>query len=110
MEYRVLIDASDEKGLVYKISKLFYENNLSIISNSEYVDNENNKFFMRSVVKGNISISDLKDNLKSILPPLSTVKILDDLKKNIVILATKESHCLGDILIRYKLVNWVLIF
>jgi formyltetrahydrofolate deformylase len=102
MEYRILIDANDEKGLVYKISKLFYENNLSFISNSEYVDNENNKFFMRSVVKGNISISDLKDNLKSILPPSSTVKILDDLKKNIVILATKESHCLGDILIRYE--------
>ena len=63
--YRVLIDADDEKGLVHKISGVFYNNNLNIISNSEFVDNESNKFFMRSVVEGDIELKNLK-NLKSL--------------------------------------------
>ncbi|MBT4836883.1 MAG: formyltetrahydrofolate deformylase [Methylococcales bacterium] len=101
-KYRVLIDAIDEKGLVYKISKLFFEYDLNVISNSEYVDNENNKFFMRSVVEGGIDKKKLYDDLIEIMPLKATVKIVDTCKKNIVILATKESHCLGDILIRYE--------
>ncbi len=47
---RVLIDCPDEKGLVYKISKLFYDHELNIDSNREFVDKENNRFFMRTVV------------------------------------------------------------
>jgi formyltetrahydrofolate deformylase len=45
-QYRVLIDANDEKGLVHKVSTVFYQNDFNILSNSEFVDSENNKFFM----------------------------------------------------------------
>ena len=33
-QYRVLIDAHDEKGLVYKVSSIFYKFNLNILSNN----------------------------------------------------------------------------
>ncbi len=101
-KYRVLIDANDEKGLVYKVSKLFYESNLNILTNNEFVDKVNNKFFMRSVVDGEIENKKLYDGLVSILPKDSSVKVIEPKKKNIVIMATKEMHALGDILIRHE--------
>jgi len=101
-KYRVLIDANDEKGLVYKVSTIFYENDLNIISNSEFVDKENNKFFMRSVVDGDIDKEALLSSLKSVLPKNSSIKIIEPKKKNIIIMATKELHALGDILIRHE--------
>jgi formyltetrahydrofolate deformylase len=99
-QYRVLIDANDEKGLVHKVSTVFYNHNLNMISNSEFVDRENNKFFMRSVVDGDIDFEELKKAVTDVLPKTASVKVIDPKKKNIIIMATKELHALGDILIR----------
>ncbi|NCO00570.1 MAG: formyltetrahydrofolate deformylase [Epsilonproteobacteria bacterium] len=101
-QYRVLIEANDEKGLVHKVSSIFYNFDLNILSNSEFVDKENNKFFMRSVVDGDVDLEELKKALKEKLPKSSTVRVISPKKKNIVIMATKELHALGDILIRHE--------
>ncbi|MBT5935038.1 formyltetrahydrofolate deformylase [Sulfurimonas sp.] len=101
-QYRVLIDANDEKGLVHKVSSIFYNYDLNILSNSEFVDKENNKFFMRSVVDGDINKCDLEESITSILPENCSVKVIEPKKKNIIIMATKELHALGDILIRHE--------
>lgn len=101
-QYRVLIDADDEKGLVYKVSTIFYNNNLNILSNSEFVDKDNNKFFMRSVVDGDINLDRLKQLIVEILPSNANVKVIEPKKKNIIIMVTKEMHALGDILIRHE--------
>lgn len=101
-KYRVLIDANDEKGLVHKVSSLFYKYDLNILSNSEFVDKESNKFFMRSVVDGDINKSQLENDIFEILPKNSSVKIVEPKNKNIVIMATKEMHALGDILVRHE--------
>lgn len=101
-QYRVLIDAHDEKGLVYKISSVFFKYNLNILSNNEFVDKVNNKFFMRSVVVGDVEEQDLYDALVEILPKKVNVEVITPGKKNIIIMATKESHALGDILMRYE--------
>jgi formyltetrahydrofolate deformylase len=102
MKYRVLIDANDEKGLVYKVSSVFVNHGLNMVSNSEFVDNESNKFFMRSVVDGDVNKEQLAQEVLSVLPKNSSVKILEPKKKNIIIMATKELHALGDILIRHE--------
>ncbi len=101
-QYRVLIDANDEKGLVHKVSTIFYNNNLNILSNSEFVDKDNNKFFMRSVVDGDIELSKLKEAIVDILPSSANIEVIEPNKKNIVIMATKEMHALGDILVRHE--------
>ena len=98
---RVLIDCKDKKGLVYKISKIFYELDLNIVSNQEFVDKESMHFFMRSVVTGDFDTNELKKNLLKAVGSDANVKVIEPSKKNIVLLATKESHALGDILIRY---------
>ena len=101
-QYRVLIDANDEKGLVHKVSTVFFNNYLNMISNSEFVDKENNKFFMRSVVDGDINLDKLQESLKKVLPKTAGIKLIEPKKKNIIIMATKELHALGDILIRHE--------
>jgi formyltetrahydrofolate deformylase len=100
-EYILLIDTTDAKGLVYNVSKILFANNLNIEQNSEFVDEETKKFFMRSVISGNVNKDLLLKELKEVLPKDSTIKLNTNQKKDIVILATKESHVLGDLLIRY---------
>ncbi|PKN15509.1 MAG: formyltetrahydrofolate deformylase [Deltaproteobacteria bacterium HGW-Deltaproteobacteria-24] len=100
-EYILLIDTTDAKGLVYNVSKILFANNLNIEQNSEYVDEETKKFFMRSVISGDVNRDLLLKELKEVLPKDSTIKLTTKQKKDIVLLATKESHVLGDLLIRY---------
>jgi formyltetrahydrofolate deformylase len=75
--------------------------NLNIETNSEYVDKDVNKFFMRTVISGEFDKAKLLADINSVLPKDATIKLFKNTKKDIVILATKEAHCLGDILIRY---------
>lgn len=100
-EYRLLIETNDQKGLVYNISKLLFEYELNIKNNSEYVDKDTNKFFMRTVIEGDFNKDKLYNDLLSILPENSEIKLTKKRKKDIVILATKEMHCLGDLLIKH---------
>ncbi|GGD37372.1 formyltetrahydrofolate deformylase [Malaciobacter pacificus] len=100
-EYILLIDTEDAKGLVYNISKVLFANNLNIEQNAEYVDPETKKFFMRSIISGKVSANILLKELKEVLPQSAQIKLNKKEKKDVVILATKESHVLGDLLIRY---------
>lgn len=99
---RVLIDCDDAKGLVYKISKVFYDRGLNIENNREFVDKEQGKFFMRTVVTGNFDRDELENELREVVPKDANLKVVEPKRKKIVILATKESHALGDILIRHE--------
>jgi len=98
---RVLIDCEDAKGLVYKISKVFYDRDLNIDNNREFVDKEHGRFFMRTVVSGLFDVEELLTELKTVAPADAHIRVIEPKDKKIVILATKESHALGDILIRH---------
>ena len=74
-EYRLLIEANDTKGLVYNISKILFEYNLNIESNSEYVDNETNNFFMRTVISGEVNCEKLIDDIKLTFRDYFTIKL-----------------------------------
>ena len=98
---KVLIDCHDAKGLVYRISKVFFDNNLNIDNNREFVDKEAEKFFMRTVVTGKFELLELERELKEVLPDNADLKVILPKRKKIVLMVTKESHALGDILIRH---------
>ncbi|MEA3492702.1 MAG: formyltetrahydrofolate deformylase [Campylobacterota bacterium] len=98
---RVLIDCRDAMGLVYHFSKVFYDRGLNIDNNREFVDKERDKFFMRSVVSGLFDADELYQELLSIAPDDAHIRVIEPQPKKIVLMATKESHCLGDILIRW---------
>jgi len=98
---RVLIDCEDGKGLVYKISKVFYDRGLNIDNNREFVDKEHGRFFMRTIVTGLFDIKELEDELKTVAPADAHIRVIEPKDKKIILMVTKESHALGDILIRH---------
>jgi len=102
------IICSDEKGLVYKTSKVLFENNLSIIKNDEFVDNENEMFFMRTEYSGLCDKDKIISDLKNVLPTNVQIFLEKSKVKNVILLVTKEHHCLSDLLIRnqYKDLNF----
>ena len=98
---RVLIDCEDAKGLVYKIAKVFYDRDLNIDNNREFVDKEHGRFFMRTIVTGLFDIKELEDELKTIAPADAHIRVIEPKDKKIILMVTKESHALGDILVRH---------
>ena len=99
--YTLLISCSDKKGLVFGISQILLHFGVNIEKNDEFVDVENGKFFMRTQFAGVVDMGAIRQELNNILPPHSELRLIKKERKNIVILCTKEAHCLGDILIRH---------
>lgn len=98
----LLINCPDQSGLVYKITGVIYKHNLNIISNSEFVERNYNHFFMRTAFSGDYNKELLLADLKNTLPSGVDIKLTTRRKREIVILATKEYHCLSDLLIRHS--------
>ncbi len=96
----VLIDCPDAKGLVYNITKVVYDLGLNIISNHEFVDSKSGYFFMRTVLEGSHPEDPFREKLSDVLPDEANIRLSALRKKPVVILATKEPHCLGDLLLR----------
>lgn len=101
MNHVLLIDCSDEVGLISKISTTLFENKLNIVEMKEHVDKTSNTFYMRCEFTGSIDIKDLKERIKVQLPSNAKIIINPKKKKDVIIFATKEHHCLSDILIRH---------
>lgn len=95
------IDSEDAKGLVYKVTDVIFRANLNIERNDEFVDKEQNRFFMRTEISGEIDEATLLADVQAVLPATANVRITHPGEKKIAILVTKESHCIGDLLIRY---------
>ena len=102
--YILKIDCNDEKGLIYRISDIIFKHNLNIETNSEFVNHENRRFFFRAEIFSDVelNISAFYGNLSAVLPNSAKISLNEKRKKNIVVLATKETHCLGDLLIKFN--------
>lgn len=101
MERKILItDCADAKGLIAKITGVCVNHQLNIIKNSEFVDNTLGRFFMRTELEGEFNDRLILNDLEKVLPPTSHIKLVSSGGKRIVILVTKEAHCLGDILMK----------
>lgn len=97
----LLINCADEKGLIYKITKVLYDEQLNIVGMKEYVDEQINEFFVRIEFLGECNFEKIKETLADILPKDAKIKVNSNARKKIVIYATKEHHCLSDIILRH---------
>lgn len=95
----IVIQCRDQVGLVAKISGLLATEGFNIVSMHEHVDKTENMFFMRLEVD-KLSDERLERQLTELLPADSIVKINPDPAKKVIVLVTKEYHCLADILVR----------
>lgn len=101
MQRKILMtDSADERGLIAKITGVCFKHQLNIIKNSEFVDNRQQRFFMRTELEGEFHESQLLADLEQVLPPKNQMRLIDAGRKRIVVLVTKEAHCLGDLLMK----------
>jgi formyltetrahydrofolate deformylase len=105
--YLLRIDCPDEKGLVHKITGVLYHHDLNVLRNDEFVDRTTGHFFMRTEFSGECQTEKITGALKGILPDSITISLTTNQPKSVVLLATKEHHCLSDLLVRnaYKDLN-----
>ena len=96
----VLIECSDRVGLVAAITNCFADSGLNMTSNWEFVEPDSSRFFMRAGVEGAVQPDQLRESLLKVLPENAIVTLPGSAKRRMVILATKEAHCLGDLMIR----------
>lgn len=95
------IDCPDEPGLVHKITGVLFNAGYNISSNQEFVDPEAKHFFMRTAFEGCAAPDRVVSYLEQILPERAVVKLTAVEHQPVVVMATTEAHCLGDLLIRH---------
>ena len=103
MEQRILLtECSDDVGLIAKVTGACFKYNFNVIRQDQYASHEDKKFFMRSVLEGDFSVSEnFLAEVKSNLPSDAKVRLNDaSARRKLAVLVTKESHCLGDILMK----------
>lgn len=96
----LLIECPDSKGLIAQITNICYKHQLNITRNTEYVDPDSGRFYMRTQLEGIFNDHTLLLDLDRALPQGSERQLVGTEKKRVVILVTKEAHCLGDILMK----------
>jgi len=96
----IIIQCEDRVGLVADIATVLANSACNIISMREHVDSEENKFFVRIIADGITDPSAMEYSIKSVLPENAIVRVDPKPEKEIVVLVTKEYHCLSDILTR----------
>jgi formyltetrahydrofolate deformylase len=90
----------DAKGLIAKITNICYKHQLNIVQNNEFVDHLTGRFFMRTELEGIFNDTTLLADLDDALPEGTNRELHTAGRCRIVIMVTKEAHCLGDLLMK----------
>ena len=96
MEKKTLLtDCPDAMGLISKITNICYKHQLNIVHNNEFVDHSHSQFFMRTELEGYFNDETFLYDLDRALPEGSHRRLISSDRKRVVIMVTKEAHCLG---------------
>ena len=100
----ILVHCPDEVGLIHRITGVLASQQLNIESNQEFVDVTTSHFFFRAEVSLKTSCStqspvQLKNALALVLPEQASIRIVSCELRPVVICATQEPHCLGELLL-----------
>ncbi len=104
--YRLVIDCPDQIGLVAEVSRFLADLQASIMEASHHTDIEAGWFFMRHEIAAEsfeLTLPEFKLKFAPIAEKFNmNWRIVDSSQKqNIVIMASRESHCLADLLHRW---------
>ncbi len=97
----IRIRCSDRKGLIAGIAGVLYRNQLNIVVMKEFVETGSETFFTRLEIAGTLDTEKLERELTEQLPAGALISIIPRRKKRVIILVTKEHHCLSDLLVRH---------
>jgi formyltetrahydrofolate deformylase len=103
-----LIKCPDQKGIIAKLTHFFYQEGFNIMSSQQYVNEEEQRFFMRLRVVSDNSVALSKDQLEERFARLAELyKITWSVdygrkKQKVAIMVSHTSHNLYDLLHRHK--------
>ncbi|MBS11052.1 MAG: formyltetrahydrofolate deformylase [Gemmatimonadetes bacterium] len=100
--YILRVECPDATGLIFKITKVIFDHGLNILSNGEFVYAKRSRFFLRAELEGQCDTEVISEQLRDTLPEAASVTIGVSRTKDVVLLVTRESHCLGDLLLRHS--------
>ncbi len=101
MKLTITITCADDTGLIHRATEVLLRHQLNVEDQAEFVEKDAAKFFMRAVCSGECVVEDLKEQLSAALPDDAVIGVHRNRLRRIVIFATTEAHCLGDLLIRH---------
>lgn len=103
----ILISCPDKRGIVAKVSNFIYRNNGNIEHADQHIDSQTDTFFMRIEWKlDNFNIE--KNKIRESFRPLADEFKMDwklyftSETSRMAIFVSKHTHCLYDLLLRYK--------
>jgi formyltetrahydrofolate deformylase len=97
----LLVSCADQRGLVHAITGVLLRANVNVVRNQEFVDVATQQFFMRTEFEGTVDGAALERETRAALPTGATVQLRAPGRKRVVILVSKEHHCLADLLVRH---------
>lgn len=98
--YILRIDCPDRAGLIHSVTGVLLGHGLNIVTNSEFVDQETRRFFMRTEFSGEVETDILQGELARVIPE-ATFRLTRAGNRQIVVLVTREPHCPGELFIRH---------
>lgn len=104
--FRLIIDCPDQIGLVAAVSQFLADNNATIVEASNHTDLKTGRFFMRHEISADdlpMTVDEFRRLFSNIADRFDMHWQLTDSheKQKVALLASKESHCLNDILHRW---------
>ena len=97
----LLVECDDRTGLIHDVTGVLARHGLNIVANDEFVDAPSGRFFMRTHAEGEADAPGIEAELLALLPPFASVRFSPVARRRIVVMVTKEYHCLGDLLLRH---------
>jgi len=97
----LLVECADRPGLVHAITGVLLGQGCNVISNHEFVDREHGRFFMRTEFTGQIDRDAIAAQTRAVLPAQASVRTTTLAPRRVVVLASREHHCLAEVLVRH---------
>jgi formyltetrahydrofolate deformylase len=98
----LLVDCPDRPGLVHAITGVLFRAGANVTSNHEFVDAQTRRFFMRTACDGALDGAAVRSDIAAVLPAGAAVQFRRVAPRRIVVLASREHHCLADLLVRHS--------
>ena len=105
MDYIVTLQCLDQPGIVHAMTTAILNCNGNIIENQQFTDPITNQFVMRTRFESNQSEASIESTLTSGLSKFTPALRVRNyaISKKVLVMVTKESHCLRDLLFLLEL-------
>jgi formyltetrahydrofolate deformylase len=108
----LLLHCPDSQGIITEVTRFITDNNGNIVYLDQYVDRQDGMFFMRieweldGFIIPREKLKDYIQTLYAVRYDMTFNLYFNDVKPRMAIFVSKMSHCLYDLLARYKAGEW----